>query len=411
MPRLSRSVRRRRWLCVVQRRAQAAASAASRPAHPARPVAARRRLAERAELEPVPVRRPAARGGRSAGRRSCVVSEPMKRIAGRGQPLQRRQVEPLGGQDRPLVAGTAERVLADRAVRPHDPVAGHDQRHGVVAERRPDRPDRLRPADLGRDPAVRPDLAARDLERLRQTSRSNSVRPRRSRSMRTRRSPARRRCDRRRESSGRASARKSAGRSAPVARLELGIVRRRRLDRRHAEPVPRDDSGPIGESIRAYRSARPTSTRTSLARRRRCGRQELGERRSRLGIGSVVGGHAVISSRSMPCGGLERRAQQGEAAVDLGLDGALGSVEGVGELGIGQAVDVAQHDGAAIGGRQGQPAAPPSGCRVDPAARRRGRDRSAVVGDGFDLPGRSGVQRQRTLAAGAPAARCASGTG
>ena len=53
-------------------------------------------------------------------------------------------------------------VPSERTTRWH----GHDERHGVVAEGRADRADGLRAADLGGDPAVRPDLAARDLEGL-----------------------------------------------------------------------------------------------------------------------------------------------------------------------------------------------------------------------------------------------------
>src|SRR5439155_6400641 len=45
-------------------------------------------------------------------------------------------------------------------------MARHDQRHRVVGKRGSDRADRLRLADLGRDPAVGPDLATRDLESL-----------------------------------------------------------------------------------------------------------------------------------------------------------------------------------------------------------------------------------------------------
>ena len=45
-------------------------------------------------------------------------------------------------------------------------MARHDQRDGVVAERRAHGADRPWPADLRGDPAVRPDLAPRDLERL-----------------------------------------------------------------------------------------------------------------------------------------------------------------------------------------------------------------------------------------------------
>src|SRR5512134_2067993 len=76
------------------------------------------------------------------------------------------RIEALRGQDRPLVAGPAEGILAERPVAPDDAVTRDDERDRVVAKRGPDGPNRLRPADLGGDPAVRPDLAAGDLEGL-----------------------------------------------------------------------------------------------------------------------------------------------------------------------------------------------------------------------------------------------------
>src|SRR5439155_9345735 len=82
------------------------------------------------------------------------------------QRLELVRIGALLGKDRPLVLWTAQRILPDHPVASNDPVARDDQRHGVVAERRPDSPDRPGPADLGCDPAIWPDLAARDLEGL-----------------------------------------------------------------------------------------------------------------------------------------------------------------------------------------------------------------------------------------------------
>src|SRR5436305_1677277 len=84
-----------------------------------------------------------------------------------GEPLESRDVDAFGGQHRPLVAGPAEGVLAEQAVRPYDPVARHDQRHRVVPESGSHCADGFRAPDLRRDPAVRPDLATRDPTRLR----------------------------------------------------------------------------------------------------------------------------------------------------------------------------------------------------------------------------------------------------
>ena len=116
-------------------------------------------------------------------------------------------------------------------------------------------------------------------------------------------------------------------------------------------PFQATTSGPIGESNRAYRSARPTSTSTagrSVAGR---GRQQPGQR------GLDVG-------RWWSCGHLlalaPLRRPRTPSATGPGprwtwaLTVPSGRSEGGGGLGIGQAVDVAQHDGAPVGGRQRQ---------------------------------------------------------
>src|SRR5439155_14535675 len=80
--------------------------------------------------------------------------------------LEGRNVQALGFEDPALVLAPAHRIPPDRAVAPDDAMAGNDERHRVVGERGADGSNGLRVADLGRDPAVRPDLAPRDLERL-----------------------------------------------------------------------------------------------------------------------------------------------------------------------------------------------------------------------------------------------------
>ena len=65
-----------------------------------------------------------------------------------------------------MLAGPPSEYLPMQSVAPDHPVARDDERHRVVAERGADRAHGPRPADLGGDPAVRPDLAARDLEGL-----------------------------------------------------------------------------------------------------------------------------------------------------------------------------------------------------------------------------------------------------
>ena len=155
-------------------------------------------------------------------------------------------------------------------------MARDDERHRVVSQGRPDGTNRLRPADLGGDPAIRPDLAARDLEGLAQTSRSKSVRPRRSRSMRTRRSPPSRRSMAERRLAGRLARIRPPPGPGRVLGFERGVLTGG-LHGRDAEPVPGHDSSPIGESIRANRSARPTSTRTPGARRVGGGGHQAGQ--------------------------------------------------------------------------------------------------------------------------------------
>src|SRR3954454_14381753 len=117
------------------------------------------------ELEPMSVGHPAGVPARrqaiDLGRVGSDEPDPRRR-----QLLESRKVEALCLQDRSLVARPAERVLTDRPVTSDDAVAVHYQRDGVVPQCRPDGADSPGTTYLGRDPAVRPDLAARDLERL-----------------------------------------------------------------------------------------------------------------------------------------------------------------------------------------------------------------------------------------------------
>ena len=121
---------------------------------------------------------------------------------------------------------------------------------------------------------------------------------------------------------------------------------------------------------------------------------------------AIVDGHAVISSRSRRSVGLERRSQHGQAAMDLGLDGALGSIEGGRHFGIAEPVDVAEDDGAAVGGRQGQQALGPGASGVAPNGRGgRARCVRRPAAPAFRAPPR------RATGAAAPGGRAAADPG
>src|SRR4051812_41954621 len=246
------------------------------------------------ELEPVTVRHAASvpAGRQAIDLRRVGADEP---YAGRSQLLEPRKVEALCLEDRPLVARPAKRVLPDGPVTPDDPVTRHDERDRVVAERRTHRTDGLRTTDLGGDPAVRPHLATRDLERLQpdvsfefrvaaeievDMGPAIAVEPPR---------------DRRRQSGWQrpGAVRRSPGPS-PVVGFE-GAVVVSGLDRRDAASIPGDDE-------RADRRVEPRIEigQTHLgedAGPERCGsaRAQGGHRRFDVLVG---GGHAVILSRS-----------------------------------------------------------------------------------------------------------------
>ena len=224
-----------------------------------------------------------------------VVSEPTYRTPGAGGRFHRVRVEALGGQDRPLVLRPAQRVLADAAVRPDDAVAGHDQRDRVVAEGRAHGPDRLRAPDLGGDPAVRPDLAARDLEGLVPdvplevgVAAQVEVDPDAPVAVEPPGDGAGR------DASGSRSA--AMGRAAgprDVVGLERGVVRGR-LDGRHAQPVPGHDERPDRRVEPGVQVGQPDLAEDVRGQGRRCPGQQGGHG----GLDVTIGGHAVISSRS-----------------------------------------------------------------------------------------------------------------
>ena len=195
-----------------------------------------------------------------------------------------------------LLSGAAQRVLADRSIGPDHPVARDDERNGVVAERRPDGSHRLRPADLRRDPAVGPDLARagsrgllQDLALERRCGRGGRREPRPAGRLRAaarcawpgpraRRPRPRRRHDR---SGSRWCARTSA--SSIVCSTADTRARSR----------PRTAARAAIRSARSDPPGRPARGRPAQGRRRR--KAQPGEGSF---DGSVVGGHAVISSRS-----------------------------------------------------------------------------------------------------------------
>src|SRR5713226_392629 len=120
-------------------------------------------------VQPHPVllqRVPAGVAGREAEnfRRShALVAE-----AGAAQLLQLLHAHALECEDRLLRLRPASAVVTDVAVGAHDPVARDEVRDRVVGERRSNRTDSRRTADLASNPPIRPHLTARDLTRLAQ---------------------------------------------------------------------------------------------------------------------------------------------------------------------------------------------------------------------------------------------------
>ena len=174
-------------------------------------------------------------------------------------------------------------------------MARDDERHGVVPERRADRPDRLRAADLGGDPAVGPDLAARDLEGLVpdvafEVGVAAQVEVDADPPVAVEAA-----CDRRGKALGHPlDGMCRAPGPGQVVRLERRVVIGR-LDRRDAQPVPGHDERPdrgVEAGVAVGQADLGEHVRGEAGRSRRA---EAGQRRLH---GSIVGGHAVISSRS-----------------------------------------------------------------------------------------------------------------
>ena len=277
------------------RRAQAA-TAPDRPADLARAVARRRRLGERAERPPVlrehvpagPARRPAHDVGRGAPDQALAALARRPPSPSGSRPSAARIVRLFSGPPSeywPIVPSV-------RTTRWHGTISGT----GLWPSAVPDGPDRLRPADLGRDPAVRPDLAARDVEGLApdvalEVAVAAQVEIDAHPAV-ARQSPL----DGPRASVVRQGVRREHRASGPgrVARGELG-----RLDAADARARSRPrTSGPIGESMRAMRSASPTSTRTFGRERGGGGAVEGRPSAASRIASSEVRGHAVISWRS-----------------------------------------------------------------------------------------------------------------
>ena len=124
---------------------------------------------------------------------------------------------------------------------------------------------------------------------------------------------------------------------------------------RRPSPLKATNNGPIGESIAAYASARPSVDERARAQRRRCRRAQRGQLVGQVGVGRgaewairssghlLEGGSAASGAASpvvagaagrperpielrravrRPCLGLEHGPEQGKATVDLGLDRA-----------------------------------------------------------------------------------------
>ena len=308
---------------------------------------ASRRGPQRAERDPVPRRDPArVAAGRQAddlGRVGAQVAD-----ARRGQRLESVGVEALAAQDRPLVLRAAQRVLPDRAVRPDDPMAGHDQRHRVVAERRADRPDRLRAGRSRRRPSrtAGPRRAGSRGPCARRPARTGCARAGRGRCARGGRRPA---AARSRSPAGPAALGRVGGSAGdrPVAGNERG---RRRTPRRRA--TRRGRSKPRTAARSGSRCGH--TDRPGRPRRARSGAARLGPARpARRAPPRSLRRWSVMRSSPGARGwasASRHRSQHRDPPVDLGLDGALRTAEGLRDLGVGQAVDVAEHDGRSVGG-------------------------------------------------------------
>src|SRR5262249_15926694 len=102
--------------------------------------------------------------GRVAKGAALLVAEVADAL--RGQPLDRLRLRPFDFEDPLLGVRASHRVIADVSVAADHAVAGDQQRDRILRQHRAGRADRSRGADLASDPAVGPDLAAGNLERL-----------------------------------------------------------------------------------------------------------------------------------------------------------------------------------------------------------------------------------------------------
>ena len=238
--------------------------------------------------------------GVPAGRQAQDLASCPSRCSGRRRPPSRsslRQVEPLAAQDRPLVLRPAERVLADRAVRCGRP-DGTARSAAPGCGRgpcRPRGPPSGRPISAATQPYGR--TSPRGISSaLRQTS----ARSRCGRAGRGRCGPGGRRRAAARWRSARRSGTRSTGRAGrPVrARWFASNVAssRRGLDGRHARARsrPRRAARSASRSGRRGRPGRPRPARSGARLAGAVTRRPA----SAASMGSIVGGHAVISSRS-----------------------------------------------------------------------------------------------------------------
>jgi len=139
-------------------------SARNRPTGHARPVAGLCSRREGREVHPMAIGdAPGVAAGRVADDVGRIGAGPA--AAGGGVGLEALRIQALGREYPPLPGRPAHGVVADHPVAANHAVARH-ARHGVVRQRGAHGVNRPRLADLGRDPAVRPDLAARESPRM-----------------------------------------------------------------------------------------------------------------------------------------------------------------------------------------------------------------------------------------------------
>ena len=286
------------------------------------------------ERNGTPVRRRVIRRGvgRSAGRRSCVVSRADvadRRTAPRTRARRDRGPRRAGSSaccpGRRASTGRSSPSL--RTTRWQGTMSGT----GLCPRAVPTaRTARGRPISAATQPYGR--TSPRGISSaFCQTSRSKSVWPRRSRSIRTRRSP----------SSRRAIAEARRGGSSPASCAGRPVRSRWRASNAASSSVASTSDTPRPFQATIERPDRRVEPRVQV------GQTDLGEDRWAGGSGarSCAGrpwpfrcprrwwscGHLLALA---PFRGFERRSQQGHAAVDLRLHCAFGSIEGDRQFGI-----------------------------------------------------------------------------